>query len=74
MVNDIRRHVRIFSMLCLFALVGIAGGAAQEAQKANLATDFKYDLTKAGDGVVIKKYKGKATEVVIPKGLYCRVV
>lgn len=34
MVNDIRRHVRIFSMLCLFALVGIAGAGCTGSAKS----------------------------------------
>lgn len=36
------------------------------AGSANPATDFDYDLNEAGDGVIIKKYTGTATEVVIP--------
>mgnify|MGYP000907906530 CR=1 FL=1 len=50
----------------VFVLAGIAGATAQEAQKANPATDFEYDLNESVDGVVIYKYKGTATEVVIP--------
>lgn len=61
-----RRYFTVVSMVCLFALTGIAGATAQEAQKANPATDFEYDLDKSGDGIVIYKYKGTATEVVIP--------
>lgn len=61
-----KRYFTVVSMVCLFALTGIAGAAAQEAQKANPATDFEYDLDKSGDGIVIYKYKGTATEVVIP--------
>ena len=61
-----KRYFAVVSMMCLFALAGIAGAAAQEVQKANPATDFEYDLNQAGDGVIIQKYKGTATEVVIP--------
>ena len=61
-----KRYFAVVSMMCLFALAGIAGAVAQEAQKANPATDFKYDLNQAGDGVIIQKYKGTATAVVIP--------
>ena len=61
-----KRYFAVVSMMCLFTLVGIAGTTAQEAQKASPPTDFKYDLNEAGDGVVIQKYKGTATEVVIP--------
>ena len=61
-----KRYFAVVSMMCLFALAGIAGAVAQEVQKANPATDFDYDLNKAGDGVIIKKYTGTATEVVIP--------
>lgn len=49
-------------VVLLFALsVGIA-----EAQKANPPSDFEYDLNKEGTGVIIEKYKGKATDVIIP--------
>ena len=61
-----KRYFTVVSMVCLFALTGIAGATAQEAQKANPATDFEYDLNESGDGIVIYKYKGTATEVVIP--------
>ena len=37
-----------------------------EAQKANPPSDFDYDLNKEGTGVIIEKYKGKATDVIIP--------
>ena len=36
------------------------------AQTANPASDFEYDLDPEGVGVVIKKYKGKAKNVIIP--------
>ena len=36
------------------------------AEEANPASDFVYDLNEEGTGVVIKKYKGKAVDVVIP--------
>ena len=61
-----KRYFAVVSMMCLFALAGIAGAVAQEVQKANPATDFEYDLNEAGDGVIITNYKGTATEVVIP--------
>ena len=61
-----KRYFAVVSMMCLFALAGIAGAVAQEVQKANPATDFKYDLNQASDGVIIQKYKGTATAVVIP--------
>lgn len=61
-----KRYFAVVSMMCLFALAGIAGAVAQEAQKANPATDFKYDLTEDGEGVIIKKYTGTSTDVVIP--------
>lgn len=53
-------------MICMFSFAGIVGATAQEAQTANPASDFEYDLTKDGEGVIIKKYTGKATDVVIP--------
>lgn len=49
-------------VVLLFALsVGMV-----EAQKANPPSDFDYDLNKEGTGVIIEKYKGKATDVIIP--------
>ncbi|MDR2211701.1 MAG: leucine-rich repeat domain-containing protein [Spirochaetaceae bacterium] len=45
------------------ALLLIGGGLLMAA---NPPTDFQYDLNEAGDGVVIKKYLGTATAVVIP--------
>lgn len=36
------------------------------AQKANPESDFNCHLNKEGTGVVIQRYKGKATNVVIP--------
>ena len=53
-----KRYFAVVSMMCLFALAGIAGAVAQEVQKANPATDFEYDLNEAGDGVIITNYKG----------------
>lgn len=61
-----KRYFAVVIMMCLFALTGIVGAVAQEVQKANPATDFEYDLNQAGDGVIIKNYKGTSTEVVIP--------
>ena len=39
---------------------------AEEAREANPASDFEYDLNKENTGVVIKGYKGEASDVVIP--------
>jgi len=51
----------------VLAFVLMLGGAVvATAQKANPASDFKYDLNSEGTGVIIQKYKGTATEVVIP--------
>ena len=61
-----KRYFSILTMICIFAFAGIAGAVAQEALTANPATDFEYDLTEDGEGVIIKKYTGKATDVVIP--------
>ncbi len=54
-------YFSILSISCAFG--DIAGAVAQEASPA---ADFEYDLNTAGDGVIIGKYKGTATEVVIP--------
>ena len=61
-----KRYFTVVSMVCLFVLAGIAGATAQEAQKANPATDFKCDFNKTCDGVIIQRYKGTEMEVVIP--------
>ena len=58
-----KRYFSVLTMICVFALAGIAGAVTQEA---NPATDFTYDINGDGEGVVIQKYKGKATAVVIP--------
>ena len=42
---------------------------AEEAKKENPASDFVYDLTEDNIGVVIKRYKGKAKEVIIPSSI-----
>jgi hypothetical protein len=45
------------------------GGSAsvpKASGKASPATDFRYDLNKAGDGVVITGYVGKGGDIVIP--------
>ena len=41
----------VVSMVCLFALADIVGATAQETQKANPPTDFKYDLNETCEGV-----------------------
>lgn len=53
----------------VLALLFVLSGAVvlmAEGAKANPASDFEYDLNEEGSGVVIKKYKGKAKDVVIP--------
>lgn len=66
-VSGIRRCVRIFLTICVFAVAGISGAAAQEAKTANPASDFDYDLTEDGKGVIIKKYKGSERRVSVPR-------
>jgi len=41
-------------------------GGGKSSGKANPATDFRYELNKAGDGVVITGYIGKGGDIVIP--------
>jgi len=41
-------------------------GGGKSSSKANPATDFRYELNKAGDGVVITGYIGKGGDIVIP--------
>ena len=58
---------RYFAVVFLFHLVvSSAVMLVAEGVKTTPASDFEYDLNKEGTGVVIKKYKGKATDVVIP--------
>jgi hypothetical protein len=51
------------------AASGKSGGSAKAATssgKANSASDFKYDATADGNGVIIKGFTGKGTKVVVP--------
>jgi hypothetical protein len=43
-----------------------AGGKGGGGGKANPATDFAYDLTEDGQGILIKKYTGGPGKVVVP--------
>jgi hypothetical protein len=43
-----------------------AANKSSDGGKAAPATDFGYDLTEDGKGVVIKQYTGKAVNLVIP--------
>jgi len=43
-----------------------SSGSVKSAGKEAPATDFQYDLTKDGKGIVIRKYMGKGGKVVIP--------
>lgn len=57
-----KKKFNVWLLVLLFAFsVGMV-----EAQNANPPSDFDYDLNKEGTGVVIKKYKGKEKDVVIP--------
>lgn len=56
---------QLFSAWLVVLLFVLSFGTIS-AQKANPESDFEYDLNKEGTGVVIKEYKGKATNVVIP--------
>ena len=51
-------------VLAFMLMMGSAVGL--HAQKANPASDFECELNNDGTGVVIKKYKGVATNVIIP--------
>jgi hypothetical protein len=52
--------------LVFTACGGKNGGGSSGSGKANPATDFGYDLTADGQGIVIKKYTGGPGKVVIP--------
>jgi len=57
-----KKKFNVWLLVLLFAFsVGMV-----EAQNANPPSDFDYDLNKEGTGVVIKKYKGKEKDVIIP--------
>jgi len=44
----------------------VSVGSVKDVGKATPASDFQYDLTEDGKGIVIRKYKGKGGKVVIP--------
>ena len=57
-----KKKFNVWLLVLLFAFsVGMV-----EAQKANPPSDFDYDLNEEGSGVVIKNYKGKEKDVIIP--------
>jgi len=45
---------------------GSSSASKGKAEKENPASDFSYDLTKDGQGILIKGYTGKPGKVVIP--------
>ena len=53
-------------VLALHLVLSDAVMLVAEGAKARHSSDFEYDLNEEGSGVVIKKYKGKAKDVVIP--------
>ena len=54
---------KYFGIIALFVL---NTGILLLAQQANPASDFVYDLNEEGTGILIKSYKGKNADVVIP--------
>jgi hypothetical protein len=50
----------------VFTACGGKNGGSSGSGKANPATDFGYDLTEDGQGIVILKYTGGPGKVVIP--------
>jgi len=42
------------------------GGSSSGGGKAASASDFSYDLTADGKGILIKRYTGKSTKIVVP--------
>jgi hypothetical protein len=60
--------VMIAAALVFAGCSGKGGGSssAKSGGKANPASDFGYDLTADGQGIVIKKYTGGPGKVVIP--------
>jgi len=65
--------LKTFGIIALVAIVVFStaacskkNGGGKSSSKANPATDFRYELNKAGDGVVITGYIGKGGDIVIP--------
>ena len=56
---------KYFSIVLAFMLM-MGSAVALNAQKASPASDFEYDLNEDDTGVIIKKYKGEAKDVVVP--------
>ena len=56
---------KYFGIVLAFMLI-MGSTVVASAQKANPASDFEYDLNSEGTGVVIKGYKGKVADVIIP--------
>jgi hypothetical protein len=54
------------ALTCAAVLVGCGGGGSGGGGKVAAATDFSFDLTSDGEGVVITGYSGKGGKVVIP--------
>ena len=52
--------------VALAFVVMLGSAVVLHAQKANPASDFEYYLNGEGTGLVIKKYKGEAKDVIIP--------
>ena len=57
---------RVVSLIFLMSVLSMGNLFAQKAPKESPASDFKYDLNEAGDGIVIQAYLGKGGDVVIP--------
>jgi hypothetical protein len=57
-----RSSGRVNRVLVVFGVLLLAG----KLMAANPPSDFRYDLNREGNGVVIQKYTGRTTEVVIP--------
>jgi hypothetical protein len=56
----------VFGVLALLLTFGVALTACGGG-KANPASDFTYDLTADGQGIIIKGFTGKGSKVVIPE-------
>ena len=57
---------RVVPLIFLMSVLSMGNLFAQKAPKESPASDFKYDLNEAGDGIVIQAYLGKGGDVVIP--------
>jgi len=64
------RNFAVLALIFIFAITGCSKSNAQSGSssggRASPATDFSYQLTEDGTGIIITNYTGKGGKVVIP--------